>query len=218
MRKRQAALLAVVVAVLPAVLFGSGSFSSVAGDRPVAVAVTDDDDAYLGAAVDETEGSVGGDPVRLLVLTDRLPGDLTLEGFDVRGDSSFVDFDPSPGRAGTDIGGPDDPLVIEATCRSVGTATLEFVLSARSQGTSVQVERSATVVCTEAVSTPTEKRVGTASPSETQNSATASSVAATTETVARTAGATPPVETTDEPTASSGSPTSTPKNKTPATE
>jgi|GEM_PF-957506 len=155
MHRRHAVLLTVALVALPVALFGSGGFSSVVGDRDVGVAVADDDDAYLGVSVGETVGHVEGEPIGLLTLTDRLSGALTLRGLGDLEETTLVDLDPDPEAGDVGIGGPDDPLVVTATCREVGTIDIGFTVSAGDGSTSVRVERSLSIECREPTPTPT---------------------------------------------------------------
>ena len=155
MHRRHALVVTVALVALPVALFGSGGFSSVVGDREVGVAVADDDDAYLGVSVDETAGHVEGEPLQLLILTDRLSGELTLHGLGALERTALIDLEPDPGATGVEIGGPDDPLVVEATCREVGAATIGFTVSAGDGSTSVRVDRSVSVECRAPTPSPT---------------------------------------------------------------
>jgi len=196
MRRRHAVLLTVALVSLPVALFGSGGFSSVVGDRDVGVAVADGADAYLGVSVGGTAGHVEGEPLQLLTLTDRLSGELTLRGLGALEGAGLVDLDPDPGAGDVRIGGPGDPLVVEATCQKVGTADIGFTVSAADGSTSVRVERSVSVECREPTPTPTPTPIQTSTASSDTPTGTSTSGGASTPTAAPSGSPAPtPTET-----------------------
>jgi|GEM_PF-2275872 len=148
MRYRRIVLLTVVVTVVPAMLFGTGSFSAVSAERSTDVAVVDDQDAYLTVTKPhDPHGFVDGDPFTVMQFANRLSGDVDLVS--ITTGSSSVDLQTS---APANIGRPADPLDVRATCGdSAGTETVAFAFEVEGSGTRVVAERSVDVDCLEPI-------------------------------------------------------------------
>lgn len=143
MRPRQVLLASVLLAVVPALVFGSGGFSEVAGERGIDVAVADDESAYLGIEVESVDGYVGGEPLPVLRLTDQHSGDLTLQSVDIGRPLIEVETEmesaPSIGET--------DPLTVAVRCTEGGEGTVPVTVVADGPGTRISVQRMVPVTC-----------------------------------------------------------------------
>lgn len=95
-------LLAVAAALAVAATVGSGGFTSVAADRGVSVAVADDGEAFLGVDTRDLSVDNGNHHVTLIDLTNRFPGEPTVESVRVH-DTRIVE-QRGPGAAGASNG------------------------------------------------------------------------------------------------------------------
>lgn len=146
MRFRRLFLIGIFVAVVPTLLFGTGSFTSVSAERGLDVSVVDDQNAYLGVTEETLEEGENGGQFTALHLEDQFPGDTDLELEHVETDGDFVTVTTS---AGAEIGGPSDPLDVDVRCAddSVGTETVEFSITAEGTGVKADVDHSVGITC-----------------------------------------------------------------------
>ena len=143
MHLRRALLLTVLVALIPATVLGTGSFSAVNADRGFDVSVATDENAYIGVEVEPAEGFVGGDPVPVLRLTDQFSGTLVLES--VTTTSSLVAVET---ETPADIG-VGDAVTVRVTCRAAGSEGAPFSIEAADQTTSAVIDRTVPITCIE---------------------------------------------------------------------
>lgn len=127
---------------------GTGAFSGASLDRGVDAAVVDDENAYLGIKVVETEGTVGSE-FTLLRITDQAASDIDLDSVSVTSANppiSVVDGGP----AALD---PSADIVVQ--CDEVATPEdVELRIEASGGGMAVVKHKTVTVSC-EATPTPT---------------------------------------------------------------
>ncbi|MFB6140280.1 MAG: hypothetical protein ABEJ26_07575 [Halosimplex sp.] len=142
MRRRQVLLLTTMVALTPALAFGSGGYSGVTADRTVDLAVVGDANAYLGVETLRTQGYVDGNPITVVRLTDRFPGDAVLESVSTSGAYLTV-ATATP----ADVDGASGPLPVRMSCRSPGSGTVTVTVSVSDGTATATVERSAGVTC-----------------------------------------------------------------------
>lgn len=144
--------------VLAAVLVATstGGFSAMAADRGVQVSVVDDEHAFLGITVEDTEGTVGNAQFTLLKLTDNFGQDVDVDEVTVASDDAPIEVElPSAATAtdGTYLE-MDDTLTVPVSCTEPTTGKVDVTLHIVASGTGVTVVKDKTVAveCT----TPTE--------------------------------------------------------------
>jgi len=134
-RLRYASLALIVAAALLAT--GSGAFTSADASRASTIGVAGDGEAYLGVTVDETKGTVDGDPFPLLELTDNFPEDVGVDSVSVP--------DDAPISIGSDEIEIDGDVKVECDAAADGeSVTLEIEVS----GETVEVTKNEEVTVT----------------------------------------------------------------------
>ena len=155
---RRAAYAGVALAAL-LLVSSTGGFTSVNADRPLGIAVADDDEAFLG--IETTEPTLANgrhDAVALATVTNRLPGPLT--DVDVRLTGATGGQPPKLLPQGNpDVTVPatldvteDGTVTADVGCSAAGggahTVTWDLHLEASGDGVTVELTRPVTVTCT----------------------------------------------------------------------
>jgi hypothetical protein len=141
--------IAFVLAVFAAFLFvtGSGAFDAASTDRDMSVRVVDDEDAYLGITVQQTEGTLSGDAFALLSLEDNFRQDVSVDSVSIP--------DEAPIRL--DSASMDGPIEVNCTEASdEGGEQVKLTIEVSGRNVEAVKNKQVTVTCIEASSTSVE--------------------------------------------------------------
>lgn len=219
MRRRRAVLLAVCVAVVPVIAFGSGGFTSVGADRGVTVDTVGDEDAYLGLEYEERYELDSGDSVTYLTVTNQFSVVVAVS-VSVTGDDATVNGTADPSHL--DPGGAVS-FDASPTCEGHGEETreVEFNVEAVGDGVTAETDPARTtefrVECSPATATASSASMA-ADSANTSTPGDDRTDTPTAETTARTTETNTSVETANEPTESIDSTSSTAESGTSTTE
>jgi hypothetical protein len=124
-------------------LVGSGGFSAVSADRGIGAAVAADERAYLGIQ-DRTpaEGTVAGEPITLLEVTDNFPEDVDLDSVQLTDAEAPIAL-----RSGSVELDPSGDVTATCTAPTDGTETVSIRLRASGAGVETTLARQIAVDC-----------------------------------------------------------------------
>lgn len=147
MKLRYLSLVLVLLAALLAT--GTGAFTSVNGDRGMAVSVASDQRAMLGVDIDETDGVVGGDSFTVLDLIDNFSPGTSVQVTDVSVPSS-APIAVAGDSAGSALPAAVDDTSVEATCEETADdQTVTVTVTVEGDGLTVTKHKEVPVTCEE---------------------------------------------------------------------
>ncbi|MUV90259.1 hypothetical protein GJ629_10440 [Halapricum sp. CBA1109] len=141
-----------VLVLAVSLLVGSGGFSAVSADRGVGAAVAADERAYLGIQ-DRTpaEGTVAGEPITLLEVTDNFPADVDLDSVRLTDAQAPIAL-----RSGSLELDPSGDVTATCTAPTDGTETVSIRLRASGAGVEMALNRQIAVDCSPAALDPAD--------------------------------------------------------------
>jgi hypothetical protein len=107
-RRAWVVVLAGIVALATTV--GTGAMSSMSAERAMTVDVADDDDAYLGVAIETTMTENG--TTLTVTVTNQFPGGILLENVKISHNGTTL----SPGDGSLDVGNPEEVTFENVNC------------------------------------------------------------------------------------------------------